>query len=160
LLSRNRLAPSTELIWVASKTKKYYFDYETAKRINGGKQMKNLWEINAQRHLTEHPTEKPEILLERIILLASKKGQLILDPFTGSGTTAVVANKLERNFIGFELDRNYYNIAKNRIAKENILSNNNVDCFSADLSTLSLFNVVRDNSKRKYSKTKKKALIS
>lgn len=48
LLSKNRLAPSTELIWVASKTKKYYFDYDTAKMINGGKQMRNLWEINAK----------------------------------------------------------------------------------------------------------------
>ncbi|MGI6411466.1 MAG: DNA-methyltransferase [Bacteroidales bacterium] len=115
LLSRNRLAPSTELIWVASKTKKYYFDYDTAKMINGGKQMRNLWEINAERHLTIHPTEKPETLLERIILLGSKQGDTILDPFTGSGTTGVVAKRLKRNFIGFELSPEYFEIAKNRI---------------------------------------------
>ena len=115
LLSQNRLAPSTELIWVASKTKKYYFDYQTAKTINGGKQMRNLWEINAQRHLTEHPTEKPEILLERILLLGSKQGDTILDPFLGSGTTGVVAKRLKRNFIGFELNPSYFEIAKNRI---------------------------------------------
>lgn len=115
LLSKNRLAPSTELIWVASKSKKYYFDYETAKLINGGKQMKNLWEINAERHKTIHPTEKPETLLERIILLGSKEGHNVLDPFTGSGTTGVVAKRLKRNFIGFELNPEYYEIAKKRI---------------------------------------------
>lgn len=73
VLSKNRLAPSTELIWIASKTKKYYFDYDTAKMINSRKQIRNLWEINAERHKTSYPTEKPETLLERIILLGSKQ---------------------------------------------------------------------------------------
>ncbi len=115
LLSRNRFAPSTELIWVASKDKKYYFNYELAKSINGGKQMRNLWTINAQRHVTSHPTEKPEILLERIISLGSKEGDLVLDPFLGSGTTGVVAKKLKRNFVGIEIDKKYFDIAKRRI---------------------------------------------
>ena len=115
LLSKTRLAPSTELIWIASKSKKYFFDYDTAKMINGGKQMRNLWEINAQRHVTKHPTEKPEILLERIILLGSKQGDTILDPFTGSGTTGVVAKRLNRNFIGFEISSEYFEMAQNRI---------------------------------------------
>lgn len=115
LLSKNRLAPSTELIWIASKSKKYYFDYDTAKMINGGKQMRNLWEINAERHLTHHPTEKPETLLERIILIGSKLGDTILDPFTGSGTTGVVAKRLKRNFIGYELNPEYYEMAQKRI---------------------------------------------
>jgi len=118
LLSKNRLAPSTELIWIASKTKKYYFDYETAKMINGGKQMRNLWEINAQRHLTSHPTEKPETLIERIILLGSKQGDTVLDPFLGSGTTGVVAKRLKRNFVGFEISPEYFEIALNRINGE------------------------------------------
>lgn len=115
LLSKNRLAPSTELIWVASKSKKYFFDYDTAKVINGGKQMRNLWEINAERHKTTHPTEKPETLLERIILIGSKKGDTVLDPFLGSGTTGVVSKKLKRNFIGFEISPEFFEIAKNRI---------------------------------------------
>ena len=115
LLSRNRFVPSTELIWLASKTKKYFFNYDLAKNINGGKQMKNLWEINAARHLTKHPTEKPEILLERIILIGSNEGATILDPFMGSGTTGVVAKKLNRNFIGIEIDNEYFQIANNRI---------------------------------------------
>ena len=114
-LQPNRLAPSTEMIWLASKTKKYYFDYQKAKEINEGKQMRNLWIINAQRHITKHPTEKPEKLLERIILLGSKEGGIILDPFMGSGTTGAVAKKLNRNFIGIELDDDFFEIAKNRI---------------------------------------------
>ena len=115
LLSMNRLAPSTELIWAASKTKRYFFDYETAKKINGGKQMKNLWEINAERHKTKHPTEKPESLLERIILIGSKEWATVLDPFMGSGTTGVVAKRLNRNFIGYEIGKEYFEIAKARI---------------------------------------------
>jgi site-specific DNA-methyltransferase (adenine-specific) len=117
LLSKNRLAPSTELIWLASKTKKYFFNYDKAKEINGGKQMKNLWEIPATRHLTKHPTEKPEILLERILLLGSERGATVLDPFMGSGTTGTVAKKLVRNFIGFEICKKYFEVAKKRIEK-------------------------------------------
>ena len=120
LLSKTRLAPSTELIWLASKTKKYYFDYETAKILNGGKQMRNLWEINAQRHKTKHPTEKPENLLERIILLGSKTGDTVFDPFMGSGTTGLVAKRLKRNFIGFEISPEYFEIAQNRINEEKL----------------------------------------
>ncbi|MFH1051967.1 MAG: site-specific DNA-methyltransferase [bacterium] len=115
LLSSNRLAPATELIWVASKSKKYYFNYDIAKKINGGKQMKNMWEINAERHKTIHPTEKPETLLERILLIGSQENSTVLDPFMGSGTTGVVAKRLGRNFIGFELDPQYFEIAKSRI---------------------------------------------
>lgn len=118
LLSKNRLAPATELIWVASKSKKYYFNYELAKKLNGGKQMKNLWEINAEKHKTIHPTEKPEKLLERIILIASQVGDTVLDPFMGSGTTGVVSMRLKRNFVGFEIDEKYFSIAKTRISFE------------------------------------------
>ena len=121
LLSKNRLAPATELIWLASKSKKYYFNYDLAKQINGGKQMKNLWILNAERHKTIHKTEKPESLLERIISLGSKENDLILDPFLGSGTTGVVAKRLNRRFIGIEIDKQYFDIAEKRIANEKVL---------------------------------------
>lgn len=126
LIQKNRFAPSTELIWVASKSKKYYFNYEMARCLNNGKQMRNLWELSAERHKTFHPTEKPEKLLERIILIGSEEGDTVLDPFMGSGTTGVVAKQLNRNFIGIELDENYFKMAKNRIektyTKESLLS--------------------------------------
>jgi len=115
LLSRNRFVPSTEVIWVAAKSKKYYFDYELAKKMNKGKQMRNLWEINAKKHVTPHPTEKPEELLERIILIGSKEGDTVLDPFMGSGTTGVVAKRYNRNFIGIEINPQYFEWAKKRI---------------------------------------------
>lgn len=124
LIQRNRFAPSTELIWVASKSKKYYFNYDMAKCLNNGKQMRNLWEISAERHKTSHPTEKPEILLERIILIGSKEEDIVLDPFMGSGTTGVVAKQLNRNFIGIEIDNGYFKIAKNRI--DNTHTKNNL----------------------------------
>jgi site-specific DNA-methyltransferase (adenine-specific) len=123
LIQRNRFSPSTELIWVASKSKKYYFNYEMAKCLNNGKQMRNLWEIPAERHKTCHPTEKPEKLLERIILIGSEEGDTVLDPFMGSGTTGVVAKQLHRNFIGIEIDDKYFKIAKNRIENTHAKSN-------------------------------------
>ena len=125
-LQPNRLAPSTELIWLASKSKKYYFDYNKAKQLNGGKQMRNLWILTAKRHKTEHPTEKPEDLLERIILLGSKEGDVILDPFMGSGTTGVISKRLGRHFIGIELDNDFFRIAKNRIDSEKELQKKNI----------------------------------
>ncbi|HRR96100.1 MAG TPA: DNA methyltransferase [Candidatus Ratteibacteria bacterium] len=132
LIQKNRFVPSTELIWVASKSKKYYFNYELAVKLGNGKQMRNLWEIPAERHKTSHPTEKPEKLLERIILVGSKEGDLILDPFMGSGTTGVVAKRLNRDFIGIEIDEKYYNIAQKRI--ENTQIENNLVKFVEELT--------------------------
>lgn len=117
LIQKNRFVPSTELIWVASKSKRYFFNYEMATKLNNGKQMRNLWEIPAERHKTSHPTEKPEKLLERIILIGSKEGDTIFDPFMGSGTTGVVAKRFNRNFIGIEIDDKYFEIAQKRIER-------------------------------------------
>ncbi|NLE91415.1 MAG: site-specific DNA-methyltransferase [Elusimicrobia bacterium] len=115
LLQTNRFVPSTELIWLAARSKRYYFNYDLAKTMGNGKQMRNLWEVNAERHKTSHPTEKPERLLERIISIGSKEGDTVLDPFMGSGTTGVVAKRLNRNFVGIEIDNEYFSIAKKRI---------------------------------------------
>ena len=132
LIQKNRFVPSTELIWSASKSKKYYFNYEMAVKLSNGKQMRNLWEIQAERHKTPHPTEKPERLLERIILIGSKEGDITLDPFMGSGTTGVVAKRLNRNFIGIEIDEKYYDIAQKRI--ENTPTENNLVKFLEKLT--------------------------
>lgn len=111
----NRFAPSTELIWIAAKSKKYFFNYALAKEMNGGKQMRNLWDIRAERHKTKHPTEKPETLMSRIIAIATEPGDIVMDPFMGSGTTGAVAKTMRRSFIGFEIDKEYYDIAAARI---------------------------------------------
>ncbi|MBT5337865.1 site-specific DNA-methyltransferase [Candidatus Falkowbacteria bacterium] len=70
---------------------------------------------------TEHPTQKPEKLIERIILASSNKGELIFDPFMGSGTTAVVAKRLERNYLGFEIEKRFYILAQKRLKALNQL---------------------------------------
>jgi site-specific DNA-methyltransferase (adenine-specific) len=65
---------------------------------------------------TEHPTQKPEKLLAKIILASSKKGDVVLDPFLGSGTTSVVAKKLGRRFIGIESDEKFASLAEKRLS--------------------------------------------
>ena len=67
---------------------------------------------------TDHPTQKPEKLLAKIILASSKKGDLVFDPFNGSGTTTVVAKKLGRHYLGVEIDEEYCCLALKRLAKE------------------------------------------
>ena len=64
---------------------------------------------------TAHPTQKPEAMLERIITASSNKGDTVLDPFMGSGTTAVVAKKLNRKWIGIEQSKTYVRLAEKRI---------------------------------------------
>lgn len=63
----------------------------------------------------KHPTQKPEYLLERIIQASTLPGNIVLDPFCGSGTTGVVANRLGRNFIGIDLSEEYLQITKKRL---------------------------------------------
>ena len=65
----------------------------------------------------KHPTQKPEYLLEKIIMSSTKKGQVILDPFCGSGTTGVVANKMDRVFIGIDNCEEYLKITQKRLEK-------------------------------------------
>lgn len=64
-----------------------------------------------------HSTQKPLDLITRLVLASSNEDDIILDPFMGSGTTGVACKNLNRNFIGIELDENYFNIAKDRIEK-------------------------------------------
>ena len=67
------------------------------------------------KNLYEHPTIKPLNIIENLIENSSKEGEVILDPFMGSGTTGVAARLHNRNFIGFELDKHFFEIAKSRI---------------------------------------------
>ena len=122
---------STEhLIW-ASKNgggKKWGFNYEWTKnkiedQINSkGKQTRNVWSIHLtpkkEKWAGNHPTQKPEELLRRIILSCTNKGDTILDPFTGSGTTNVIAEKYQRNSVGIESNKKYFNLIKKRLNSE------------------------------------------
>jgi len=115
------------LIWAAKSEKsKYTFNYEAMKAMNEGIQMRSDWVIpicNGHERLKNkdgekaHPTQKPEALLHRIIVSTTNPGDIILDPFFGSGTTGAVAKKLGRNFIGIEQEE-AYRIAASRRIKE------------------------------------------
>lgn len=91
------------------------------KEMNGGKQMKDVWTgaLTKPSEKTEgkHPTQKPEYLLERIVLASTEEGQVILDPFCGSGTTGVEAVKYGRKFIGIDVNEEYMEISKKRLEK-------------------------------------------
>jgi site-specific DNA-methyltransferase (adenine-specific) len=116
---------STEIILWAAKNKKskYTFNYADMKKTNSNKQMKNVWEFNTagkkEKLYGKHPTQKPEALIERLVLASSKEGDLIIDPFCGSGTTGVVARRLGRKFIGIEKDKKYLNLAIKRFEAGN-----------------------------------------
>lgn len=124
-----RLKNDLEFIIWAKKWEKasYTFNHHQAKQFNNGKQLGSMWSIpscGGQERLRDaegkrlHPTQKPEALLTRIILASSHPGDVVLDPFLGSGTTAAVARRLRRNWIGIEREETYYRAAKQRIEAE------------------------------------------
>ncbi len=112
---------STEtVLWAAKQEKsRHVFNYADMKRTNGGKQMKDVWSFTAPRgaekKLGKHPTQKPLILLERILLAASKPGDLVLDPFLGSGTTAIACALRGRRCVGIESDARHLVLAEARL---------------------------------------------
>jgi DNA modification methylase len=114
------------LLWCkkSQDQKKYTFNYHAMKSMNEDKQMRSDWEIalctGAERISVNgeklHTTQKPEALLYRVILSSTNPGDVVLDPFFGTGTTGAVAKKLGRHFIGIEKEQSYIDGAKNRIA--------------------------------------------
>ncbi len=114
------------LLWAKkSKTqKRYTFNHHTMKRYNDGKQMRSDWTLplcTGDERLTvngnkAHTTQKPQALLERVIVSSTRVGDLVLDPFFGTGTTGAVAKRLGRRFIGIEREERYVQVAKRRIA--------------------------------------------
>lgn len=82
-------------------------------------ELEDVWFLPAvsmsEKKYGYHPTQKPEVLLERIILSSTSENQIVLDPFMGSGTTGAVCKKLKRKFIGIEKGKKYFDIAKRRI---------------------------------------------
>ena len=88
-------------------------------RLNNGKQMKDVWSGSltkpSEKKFGKHPTQKPEYLLEKIILSSSNEEDLVLDPFCGSSTTGVVCQKYNRRYIGIDLDATYLQLSKDRL---------------------------------------------
>jgi site-specific DNA-methyltransferase (adenine-specific) len=119
-LSCRYFTHSTEFIIWARKSKKssHYYNYELMKEINGGTQMKDVWNLPAiapwEKSCGKHPTQKPLALLTRIILASTQKNAWILDPFTGSSTTGIAANLVNRRFLGIDREEEFLTISKNR----------------------------------------------
>jgi len=131
-LSGRRLTASHEtILWCnkGEKKREYYFNYDYAKESafpedglkTPGKQMRTVWDIPNNKQGDEskhgkHPTQKPLRVIDRMIRLSSKKGDLIMTPFSGSGSECVAAKLAERNYLGFETDTEYYESSITRLA--------------------------------------------
>lgn len=132
-MTRRTFTHSTEFVVWAAKNKGWTFNYSKVKAINparqkdgSAKQMRDLWEmplvqgkerLRGSNGRALHPTQKPEEMLKRIVLASSRKGGIVLDPFMGSGTTACVAKKYGRQWIGMEQNKEYVTSARKRLAK-------------------------------------------
>ncbi len=127
------------LIWASKSEKsKYTFNYDSMKAMNEDKQMRSDWTIplctGSQRIKNAdgkkaHPTQKPEALLHRVILSSTKMGDVVLDPFFGTGTTGAVAKKLGRKYIGIEREKEYIAVARERL--KNIKAGDDTDLLKA-----------------------------
>jgi modification methylase len=114
------------LIWCAKeKASRYTFNHAAMKALNDDLQMRSDWLLpicGGPERLRDaagrkaHPTQKPEALLHRVIMASTRPGEVVLDPFFGSGTTGAVAKRLGRRWIGIERDKDYARIAAERIA--------------------------------------------
>lgn len=130
-MTKRLFTHSVEFVVWAVKGKKWIFNYQKLKEINPekqknglSKQMRDVWPmplVQGKERLRNkngralHPTQKPEEMLRRIIIASSNKGDIVLDPFLGSGTTAVVAKRLGRDYIGIEKEKKYVQAAKKRL---------------------------------------------
>ena len=133
-ITKRTFTHSTEFVLWFVRGKNWTFNYDEVKEFNPNKtksgqdkQMRDFLDfieipivqgnerLKLENGRALHPTQKPEKLLELIILASSNENDIVLDPFIGSGTTAVVAQKLKRNFIGVEMNKEYYSRAIQRI---------------------------------------------
>jgi site-specific DNA-methyltransferase (adenine-specific)/modification methylase len=137
-LTRRVLTHSTEFIIWAVKGKGWIFNYEVLKDLNPEKtkdgkkkQLRDVWQIplcqgkerlKDENNKALHPTQKPQELLKRIILGFSNEGDIILDPFAGSGTTPYIAKQYNRYYIAIEKEEKYFKAIKERIKEKGLFS--------------------------------------
>ncbi len=120
------------LIWAArGRDSRYRFNYQAMKALNDDLQMRSDWflplctgaeRLRNQHGLKLHPTQKPESLLHRVLLASTLPGDIVLDPFLGTGTTAAMAKRLHRHFIGMERHPAYAEAAIGRVRREKPVS--------------------------------------
>lgn len=111
---RDRPTRSHEYLFLLTKSEKYYYNLGALRGPNG-RNLRTIWDINTQAYRDAHFATFPPTLVEPCILLGSRPGDLVLDPFIGSGTTGVVSLKMNRRFIGIELNPKFVEIAERRL---------------------------------------------
>jgi site-specific DNA-methyltransferase (adenine-specific) len=126
------------IIWAAKNAKsRHTFNYAQMKEVNRGKQMKSVWEIfppaKDEKRFGKHPTQKPVALLERILQAASNEGDLVLDPFLGSGTTALIALRLSRQIVGVDFEQTWIQLALVRLCSDLVHVQISAVCLHFDL---------------------------
>ena len=116
---RDRCTKSHEYIFLFSKSRDYYFDVDAIRVSNSTgnqfKRKKSVWDVKLQPNKDAHFAVFPPDLIKPCILAGSEEGEIILAPFMGSGTTALVAKSLGRDYIGCELHENYGNLIEERV---------------------------------------------
>lgn len=112
---RDRPTRSHEHLFLLSKSEHYRYDVDAVRGANG-RRLRTLWEINTKAYSEAHFATFPPELVSRCLRLGSQEGDVVLDPFAGSGTTGVVAGGLGRRFVGIELNPDYVAMARRRIA--------------------------------------------
>lgn len=137
---------STEFVIWARKSAKvaHHYNYNLMKQINDNKQMTDVWHLPAiarwEKSCGKHPTQKPLSLLTRVILSSTERGAWIMDPFSGSGTTGIAANLLNRKYLGIEQEETYLSMSRQR--REEI---ENLSTFAAYRSKIKDIRYIDDN---------------
>jgi site-specific DNA-methyltransferase (adenine-specific) len=126
------------VLWAAKNSKsRHTFHYAEMKKLAGGKQMKSVWTIPPpetwEKRFGKHPTQKPVALLERILLASSNEGDLVLDPFMGSGTTALAGLRFARCVLAIDSSRAWVDLAVCRICSNLVQVSVEVSCMRFDL---------------------------
>ncbi|WP_374939316.1 site-specific DNA-methyltransferase [Mesorhizobium sp. NBSH29] len=133
------------MIWASrdAKAKSYTFNYDALKASNDDIQMRSDWlfpictgneRLKDENGNKLHPTQKPEALIARIMMASTRPGDVVLDPFFGSGTTGAVAKRLGRNFVGVEREQDYIDAATDRIASVKPLADNDLSMLTGKRS--------------------------
>ena len=119
---RDRPTKSHETVFLLSKSQKYYYDISAVKGPNG-RRLRTVWEINTEPRrreaggIDDHPAVMPMTLARRCIEITSRSGDVVLDPFAGSGTTLLAVQKIGRGWVGVELKPEYVKLIERRLAK-------------------------------------------
>ncbi len=118
---RNRPSNATEFVFLFAKTQRYYYDNEAVREPTGAN-LRNYWMLGPDSERVNHPAPFPRELVRRCILLSTRCGDVVLDPFAGSGTTGIVARELKRSAVLVELNEDYVREAERRLSRQTQIS--------------------------------------